>query len=282
MTTLTAATIGRAHQIQRVGTRIAKGIAVLFVPLAALLGCWYLFLAVIDTSPLIAKSPTDVWHDLTAGPDAAASRQALVDALWTTLWHAGLGMLTGLACACVFAVATTLSSIAGHVIRPIAIALTCIPTVAFAPIIILMLGNELAVVAAIGGLITMVPCLYYLMQALSEVSPEMVDSIRAGGGRKRHILLYAQLPTAVPALALSLRIAAPGAFIGALLAEWLATGNGLGLLMISSQSTFDYGTVWAATFLVTVVAMIAYGLAVIVEHRLLRRWAPHHDGMDIL
>ena len=55
-------------------------------------------------------------------------------------------------------------------------------------------------------------------------------------------------------------------------------GNGLGLLMIVAQSTFDYGSVWAATFLVTLVGMALYGAAVLIEAPLLRRWSPERVG----
>ncbi len=44
-----------------------------------------------------------------------------------------------------------------------------------------------------------------------------------------------QFPSALPALFASARIAAPLALVGALLAEWLATGQGLGYLMLTSS-----------------------------------------------
>jgi len=259
--------------------RLAHGGVVLATPLVALLATWWIFLALIHTSPLIAKTPIDVFREVTSAADAAARRRELLHGLSTTLMHAVIGLAAGTLAACVLAAAVTISRFAAAVVRPVAIALMCVPTVAFAPLLILVFKNGLVVVAMIGGLITMVPTLYYLLDGLRSVSPELVDAIRAGGGRTRHVLLYAQAPTAVPALALSLRIAAPGAIVGALLAEWLATGNGLGLQMIIGQSTFDYGSVWAATFLVTVVGMAFYGVAVVVESRLLERWAPDRDGV---
>ena len=44
-----------------------------------------------------------------------------------------------------------------------------------------------------------------------------------------------QFPASLPALFASARIAAPLALVGALLAEWLATGKGLGYLMLQSR-----------------------------------------------
>jgi ABC-type nitrate/sulfonate/bicarbonate transport system permease component len=261
--------------------RLRHLVVVVTTPVVALLASWWVFLALIHTSPLIAKTPIDVWRELTSDPDAAATRSVLISGLWTTLGHSFVGLAAGTVAACVLAAAVTTSQLAAVVVRPVAVGLTCVPTVAFAPLLILIFPRGVIVVAMIGGLVTMVPTLYYLLEGLRSVSPQLVDAIRVGGGRRREVLVYAQLPTAVPALALSLRIAAPGAIIGALLSEWLATGDGLGLQMILGQSTFHYGLVWAATFLVTVIGMAMYGAAVVVESRLISRWAPDRDGSEV-
>lgn len=71
-------------------------------------------------------------------------------------------------------------------------------------------------------------------------------------------LTKVRLPMAVPALFASLRIGCPGAVLGALLAEWLASGRGLGYLMLSSTTQSAYDQLWAATAVVTVAGVLAY------------------------
>jgi ABC-type nitrate/sulfonate/bicarbonate transport system permease component len=125
-----------------------------------------------------------------------------------------------------------------------------------------------------GGVVTIVPTMYHLMNGLDAVPAELLDVVRAGGGRRRHLLAFTQLPTAAPSLALSLRVAAPGAIVGALLAEWLATGDGLGREMIRGKASFDYTTVWASTALVALAGMAVYGVAAVIESRVIAHWAP--------
>jgi ABC-type nitrate/sulfonate/bicarbonate transport system permease component len=48
----------------------------------------------------------------------------------------------------------------------------------------------------------------------------------------------------VPAFFASARVGAPGALIGALLAEWLAIGQGLGYAMLKDTQTFEYDHLW--------------------------------------
>jgi ABC-type nitrate/sulfonate/bicarbonate transport system permease component len=257
----------------RVSRRTGKVLLALFVPVASLIGAWWAFISLIHTSHLIAQSPLDVFREVTSGDGAGSLRSELGRGLLTTLGHAGLGLATGVVAGCALAAVTTVSRICAAIIRPAAVGLRSIPIIAFAPLLTLIFDRGVFVVATIGGVVTVVPTLYYLLDGLRSVRPELVDVIRAGGGKTWQVFW---------SLVLSLRIAAPGALVGALLAEWLATGNGLGLEMVRGQASFDYGSVWAATFLVTIAGMALYGCCVVIEAKALYRWAPERlAGSDI-
>lgn len=62
--------------------------------------------------------------------------------------------------------------------------------------------------------------------------------------------------------------------IGALLAEWLATGKGSGQEMLTVQNTFDYGELWSAVVLVTLVTVLAYSVVDAIEAAVLARYTP--------
>jgi ABC-type nitrate/sulfonate/bicarbonate transport system permease component len=66
--------------------------------------------------------------------------------------------------------------------------------------------------------------------------------------------------------------------IGALLAEWVATGKGSGAEMLTVVNTSDYGELWAAVVLVTAVTMIAYSVVSAIEATVLARYAPDATG----
>lgn len=248
------------------------------IGVVALIGTWWVFVEAVDTSPLIARSPLDVWRSLTVRDGAGELRERLLSNLVTTLGHAGVGLAAGMLAACALAAAAVTSRTCSSVIGPAAIALRSTPLVALAPILGLMFGRGIGVVAVMGGAVTVVPTLYHLMNGLRQVPTALLDVVRATGGHRRHVLLLTQIPTAAPSLALSLRVAAPGSLVGALLAEWLATGDGLGQEMIRGKASFDYTTVWAATVLVALAGMAAYGLAAVVESRIIHHWAPERTS----
>jgi sulfonate transport system permease protein len=61
----------------------------------------------------------------------------------------------------------------------------------------------------------------------------------------------------------------PLALIGALLAEWLVTGEGLGFLMLRSTVTFRYDQLWSAAWMVTAFSILLYAVVSAVERHLM-------------
>ena len=90
-------------------------------------------------------------------------------------------------------------------------------------------------VTVIAGIVTFFPTLVNVTLALRATPQASIDLFRAYGAGPLKTMRKVQLPNALPAIFASLRIAAPLALVGALLAEWLATGHGLGYLMLQSS-----------------------------------------------
>jgi hypothetical protein len=109
------------------------------------------------------------------------------------------------------------------------------------------------------------PVLVNVSLALRSAPKAAIDLCHAYGGDARTTLRQVQIPTALPALFASLRIAAPLALIGALLAEWLSTGKGLGYLMLQSESLSNYNMLWSATALVTIYSIVVYSIIAAIE-----------------
>lgn len=56
-----------------------------------------------------------------------------------------------------------------------------------------------------------------------------------------------------------------------MIAEWLATGKGLGNLLNQSRGFLDYGMIWTVAAVSVLLSVIFYQAVVIVERRVLRR-----------
>jgi len=126
----------------------------------------------------------------------------------------------------------------------------------------------------ISGIVTFFPALVNVTQALKSVPTHTIDLVTAYGGSPRMALTKVQFPASLPALFASMRIAAPLAIIGALLAEWLATGTGLGYLMLQSMSMFQIDQLWSCVAIVTFASVVLYGIISSIENVVLSRYAP--------
>jgi ABC-type nitrate/sulfonate/bicarbonate transport system permease component len=59
--------------------------------------------------------------------------------------------------------------------------------------------------------------------------------------------------------------------LGAILAEWLSTGQGLGDLMVTSSSTANYSMLWAAVVAITTVSILLYNAVSAIERPIVAR-----------
>jgi sulfonate transport system permease protein len=235
------------------------------------LALWSAFIRVLDLSPYFAKYPWDVWEFLTRGPAAPGNREILWSATITTLSDAGLGFAAGTAAALLLAIVCTLVPGIGHGILPVSLILRSVPIVAMAPLLTLLFGRGLLGVTVIAGIVTFFPTFVNVLQALGSVSDGAISLMRAYHASAWATLAKVRLPTAAPAIFASARIAGPGALLGATLAEWLATGRGLGFLMLDSTTASNFSMLWAAVVVITLLSAITYSVMSAAEAAVRRR-----------
>jgi sulfonate transport system permease protein len=236
------------------------------VSIAVVLLAWWGFILILDLPPFFAKTPLDV-ATLLAQP---AELAVILQALGTTLAHAGIGFVVGLIAGVVGATLFLLIPSLEVALAPVAVALRAVPIVVVIPLLILALGRGIVAVAVITAIISFFPTLSTVTTALRQTPRSALDLMRSYDGSVRQTLLHVHLPFALPAIFAAARLAAPAAILGATLAEWLATGDGLGNLIARSRSHSDYDMLWSAAAVLTMVSIIVYGLVSALERRVLR------------
>jgi ABC-type nitrate/sulfonate/bicarbonate transport system permease component len=262
---------GNDHPALRRAGRILLS---LFVGLLSTTTIWWLFVKFGGTEPLVTKSPGDVWAYLFTDPEAATNRSLIFSELRTTLRDAMLGYVAGTIAAILVASLFVLRRGFEATVMPVAMLLRSVPLVAMVPVITLVFGRDILAITLITGIITFFPSLVNITFGLRAVPKQGVDLMRAYGAGPGRTLRTLRLPYAVPSMFAAMRIAVPGAIIGALLSEWLATGKGLGYLMLKAQSTFDYTGIWAAVAVITFTALTLYALVGLIETPVLARFDP--------
>jgi sulfonate transport system permease protein len=252
-----------------------KSFALLVVSVAAMIGLWYAFIHLWHLNPFFAKSPKDVWNWLTTGTDAGAHRHVIIEGLATTVKDAALGYIFGTAIAVAVAVVFVLHTSVEDTLMPIALVLRSVPLVAMTPLLVLMFGRGLLGATVIAGLVTFFPTLVNMVQGLRSVPAGSVDVMQVLHASNWRTLRTVRFPHAMPALFASARIATPLALLGATLAEWLATGSGLGNLMIQAATTSQFNELWASVVTVTTVSVVAYMFIGWIESPVVSHFSPN-------
>jgi sulfonate transport system permease protein len=231
-------------------------------------------MAWFDLDEYFAKRPADVWEYLFSSPTAVDNRREISDALGSTAQIAVPGYLLGLAFGAGFAMLFELSGAVRRTITPFAIALRCVPIVAIAPLLVQAFGRGVAGTTTTVAIMTFFPTLVACSYGLRQAPGQVLDFYAVYATGRVRTILSAQTPAMLPAFFSAARIAVPATVLAATVAEWLATGTGVGNLMALAAVNSRYATLWSCVVVVTLIAAVFYGVVAIIERIVLSRVAP--------
>ena len=242
------------------------------ITLLVLLLLWQAVVSLTGISPYIAKGPVDVWEFLVASDNAAQGRAQMFPLVGQTLADSALGFVVGMIVAIVLAVAFSLSTAIEAGVMPLVLLLRTIPLVSIAPVIILMTGRgTTASVAVIGTIVVLFPALANVLSGLSRASRQSLDVVHVFGGGRFTALRKVNMPGALPSIFAAARVSVPGAVTGALLAEWLSTGTGIGGSILKFSAQAQFAQLWTSIALITIITLVLYNIVQIVENVVLNR-----------
>ena len=270
-TIATRATAPRS-QARRAALRAAgKALLSAIGAIVIILTLWWGAIIVLNIPPFVGKTPADVWSFLFVVPAAEENRAFVTEMLGETLVDSALGFIAGLSAAFVLAAIFMLLRGVEQTLLPIALLLQSVPLIAIAPIIILIFGRDIVTTAVMGGLVVLFPALVTLSFGLKSATPQMLDLIAVFGGSSSMSLRKVSIPSAVPALFAAIRISIPGAITGAMIAEWLATGRGMGYAIVAAVGSSQMSLVWSLAATITAVSILLYMSVAIVERAVTAR-----------
>lgn len=250
----------------------ALGVFVLTTAIVLLL--WQGTMDIFGLNRFFAKRPLDIVAYLVTGPEAADHRAILFSALGQTLAVTLPGYLAGLALGAIVAAVFQLLPLVARVATPIAIALRSIPIVATAPLIVLAFGRGLAGMLVIVAVMNFFPTFVACAQGLRQTPGQVVDFFSVFDAGRLRMLFLARIPVMLPAFFAAARMAVPSAVLAATVAEWLATGTGIGNLMALTASTSNYNMLWSSVVVLTLTSVAGYLIVGVAERRALARFAP--------
>jgi NitT/TauT family transport system permease protein len=245
--------------------RVLLPLAVLAVVLLA----WDLVVRLENIPPYVLPGPELVFATLWS--DRALLLESLLVTLTTTVEGFALALAGGVGLAVLF----NQSRLIEYSLYPYAVTLQVTPIVAIAPLLLIYLPQQAAVLAC-AWIVAFFPVLANTTLGLSSVDRNLADLFALYGASRTQLLFRLKLPAALPYILAGMKIAGGLSLIGAVVAEIAAgsagAGSGLAYRIAESGYRLNIPRMFAALALLSAAGVIIFLALSLFAHLCLRRW----------
>ncbi|MPZ52436.1 MAG: ABC transporter permease subunit [Acidimicrobiia bacterium] len=230
------------------------------IALAFVVVAWSLVTNVLQPPAYIIPSPGDVLDELVARWDelfnnmVSTARTALLGLLLSGV----LGISAG------FAIAR--SKTLDRLLMPPIIVTQSIPKIALAPLFVVWFGFGIVPKLIVVVLVTVFPVLIATRVGVSSVQRSTLALVRSMGLRSTALVRKVLLPASAPHLAGAFRVSASLALIGSIIAEYVGSSEGIGVVLLTSIGTQNTALTFAAILLSSLTGSLIYLAATAFTH----------------
>ena len=244
---------------------------------AAGTAAWEFVVRMFEIQPYVLPGPVAVLKTLISDWDVLS--QSLLTTLLTTLEGFIAASVGGILLALLFNV----SRVVEYSLFPYAVILQVTPVIAIAPLLLIYLPQQTAVVVC-AWIVGFFPVLSNTTLGLNSVDRNLAGLFQLYGATKLQTLRFLKLPSALPYILGGLRIAGGLSLIGAVVAEIAAgtagAGSGLAYRIAESGYRLNIPRMFAALLLLSLAGIVIYALLALTSHLALRRWHESALGKD--
>ncbi|HTC97599.1 MAG TPA: ABC transporter permease [Bradyrhizobium sp.] len=230
---------------------------------------WELVVRANNIPPYVLPAPSAIFSTLFS--DWEVLWQSLLTTLLTTLEGFIAASIGGILLALLF----NLSKLVEFSLFPYAVILQVTPVIAIAPLLLIYLPQQTAVVVC-AWIVGFFPVLSNTTLGLNSVDRNLSGLFQLYRASRWQTLLFLKLPTALPYILGGLRIAGGLSLIGAVVAEIAAgsagAGSGLAYRIAESGYRLNIPRMFAALLLLSLAGIVIYAVLALISHLLLRRW----------
>ncbi|MBE9039395.1 ABC transporter permease [Oscillatoriales cyanobacterium LEGE 11467] len=223
---------------------------------------WELTVQNFSISPLVLPAPSAVL-------------KVLVERFGYLAFHAGitfleavlgflLGSIAGFALATLFLFSRT----AEQAIYPYAVAIKAIPLVALAPLVVAWFGSGLFSKVFLAAIITFFPVLVNSLDGFKSVESDALDLFHVWSASQWQIFIKFRVFHALPSLFAGLKVSSSFAIVGAVVAEFIGSEQGIGFAIKSSSYFLSTDLTFAAILVSALIGLAFFWLISALERKI--------------
>jgi NitT/TauT family transport system permease protein len=221
---------------------------------AIVLLLWEASVRLLSVSPIILPPPSAVAREFVKRSDQILIHSAV------TMYEATAGLVIGVTFALVSSFLIFEIPTFRRAIYPLILAKQVVPTIVFAPILLVWFGYGMTSKIVISAIICFFPIVVNALHGLSSIQPEVVELAESLGSSRRKILWRLRLPHAIPSIYAAMKPTVGLAMIGAVVGEFIGGNVGLGYMIVESLRFINLAAMFAATIALIILGMIFFGL----------------------
>ncbi len=221
---------------------------------------------IIDTR--YVSTPLEIARSIVA----LAADGSLLRNAQATLGEVTIGYLIGVGIGLAGALLLLMSTGGYEILEPYLLAFYSIPKIALAPLLTMWFGLGPTPKVVLAALMVFFIVFINTVAGVRAVDRSLVDVVRVMGARRLTTLRVVLLPAAAPAIAAAIRVTFARAMVGAVLAELIASSEGLGYLVMRASRQFDIASMFAGVVVIASIVMVV-NLVIAAAERRLFPWA---------
>ena len=242
--------------------RALKHIAIL----AGLLLVWEFVTAFGYADPLLFPRPSHIFGSFVP---LYVTKALVWEHLWVTMATVLAGFVVGTALGIFLAVIAGLSETVHRYMKPYVIVLEATPRIAIGPLMLAWLGFGFGAKLAIVPLVCFFAPFVNTLTAILSANPAQVELMRSLGASKWQTMTKAIIPEAMPMIMAGIRMAMASALGGALVAEFISSNKGMGVLLDNLTAMLNMSGAFATLLSLTIIGYFLYAVMEAIEGRVI-------------
>jgi NitT/TauT family transport system permease protein len=215
--------------------------------------------------PAPSKVAVALWRGFASG----VYQTNLIHTLLETL----LGFLLGSTLAFLLGTAVALNRYIEHFLYPYIVMFQSVPKVALAPLIVVWFGLGLRAQVVNAALVASFPVLVNTIVGLKSADEDRMNLMRSLGASKSQVFWMLRVPNALPFVMAGLDVAMVFALIGAIVAEFVGSQAGLGMLIQSMNFNMDVAGQFSVLLVLSILGLLLNRCIHLIRRRILF-WDP--------
>ena len=222
-------------------------------------------IGIVDS--FIVSSPTRIWRTI-----LNFRHNQLLFHIGITFLETMIGFVLGAAIGIFIAFVLWWSSFLAKVMDPYLVVINALPKIALGPVIIIWVGAGMQAVIVMALAISLVVTIMEMLSGFINTDPELMKMARTFHASKLQTFVKIVFPYNLHTLFNCLKINIGLSLVGVIAGEFLVSRAGLGYLIIYGGQVFQMDLVMTSVIILAILAALLYGMVVIVERVVIKRF----------